>query len=147
MGAHVTALVVEEGLAISNQVLQVADLRRINGGKIDFGDDPVRDGVPDTAGDRICRAYRVLRTRGPARGDTWTARRWIGPDHWVSLSPPRNWSWVTLMAHYNGPRSERALVSEVNELLSYFCGPAGFIAFDLPDDALLPASSSASASA
>jgi hypothetical protein len=67
---HVVApLVVEERLAVGHEVLQVADLRAVDGGIVDLVQDAGGYGEPHRAAGRVRRADRVLRALRPARGD------------------------------------------------------------------------------
>lgn len=80
-GPHITAFVVEEALTIANQVLQVADLRRVDGGVITFCDDAVGQRVPQSTGGRVGGSNRVFGASRPARRNARSAGRRILEGH------------------------------------------------------------------
>src|SRR5271157_395076 len=86
--SHVAALVVEEGLAIADQILQVTDLRGVDGGVIAFGDHAVGDRVPDPTGSGVGGADRLLGASRPARFNARSTGRWVLSDHNGSLWLP-----------------------------------------------------------
>ena len=81
---HVAAFVMEEGLAVSDQVLNVADLRGVDGGVVDLGDDPIGHGVPDATGNRVGSSDSVFGASRPSRRNPRTTWRWITTGHyWI----------------------------------------------------------------
>src|SRR5271166_2019491 len=87
---QVAALVMEEGLSVGDQKLEVADLRRVDGGMIDLVENSKRKREPNVARGRIGSPHRVLGTAGPSRLDTRTAgrgRRSFYGRHIGALSP------------------------------------------------------------
>ena len=56
---------VEEGLAVGDEVLQVAQLRPVHGWIIDFRDDAIPKRKPDLAGSRVCGSDSVFSAMGP----------------------------------------------------------------------------------
>ena len=68
-GGQVPPLVVEERLAVGDQVLQVANLRPVDRRVIDLADDAGGQREPDAAGGRIGGADRLLVAARPARLD------------------------------------------------------------------------------
>src|SRR5208283_5249603 len=79
--SHVAALVVEESFPVAYQVLQIADLRRVDGGVITFGDNPIGDRVPYSTGSRVGRPHRLLCASRPARWNARCAGGWILNGH------------------------------------------------------------------
>src|SRR2546425_12890973 len=67
------ALVMEEALAVGDEVLQVPDLRAVDGGIVDLVQDAGGDGDPDRAVRRVRRPDRVLRALRPSRRDAGRA--------------------------------------------------------------------------
>ena len=65
-GLEVAALVMEEVLTVGHQVLQVADLRSIDGGVVDLVQDAGGDREPDAAASGVCRPDGVLGALGPS---------------------------------------------------------------------------------
>src|SRR5713101_4521665 len=63
------ALIMEETLAVGDEVLEVPDLRAVDGGVVDLVQDAGGDGEPDRAARRVRRADRVLRALRPSRCD------------------------------------------------------------------------------
>src|SRR2546425_8953376 len=63
------ALIMEEALAVGDEVLEVPDLRAVDGGIVDPVQDAGGDGEPDRAARRVRRADRVLRALRPSRYD------------------------------------------------------------------------------
>ena len=57
----------DEGLAVGEEELHVADLRAVDGGVIDLVEDAVGAGKPDAAGGGVGGADGVFNTGGPAR--------------------------------------------------------------------------------
>src|SRR5271157_2295865 len=86
--SHVAALVMEEGLAITDQILQVTDLWRVDSGVIAFGDHAIGDRVPDPTGSGIGGADRLLGASRPARFDARSTGRWVLSEHKGSLWLP-----------------------------------------------------------
>ena len=73
MGAVQLAFIPEEGLPVSNEVLQVAYLRPINGGIIDLVHDALGNGKPDPAQSRVSGPDSVLVAACPSGSDPGTA--------------------------------------------------------------------------
>src|SRR5437899_12907796 len=63
------ALIMEEALAVGDEVLEVPDPRAVDGGIVDLVQDAGGDGEPDRAARRVRRADRVLRALRPSRCD------------------------------------------------------------------------------
>src|SRR5713101_6255292 len=64
------ALVMKETLAVGDEVLEVPDLRAVDGGVVDLVQDAGGDGEPDGAARGVRRSDCVLRALRPSRGDT-----------------------------------------------------------------------------
>src|SRR5689334_23936576 len=75
VGVVQMALVVEEGLPVADEVLQVAYLRLIDGRVVDLVQDTLGDGEPDPAQRRVRGPYPVLVAAGPAGLDPGTTAR------------------------------------------------------------------------
>ena len=73
MGVIQMSFVTEEGFAIGDEILQVADLRPINGRVVDLVDDTFGNGEPDPAQSRVSGPHSVLVAPRPARFDPGTA--------------------------------------------------------------------------
>ncbi len=86
VGSHIAALVVEKSFSVAYQVLQVANLRRIDGGVIALGDDAIGDRVPDSTGSRIRGTNRLFCASRPSRWNARSAGSWILADHYVCIS-------------------------------------------------------------
>src|SRR5580704_6767641 len=70
---QMAAFLVEEGLAVGNQKLEVADLRLIDSRKIKLVEDAGRGGEPQSACRRVCGTDHVLGAAGPSRRDAGCA--------------------------------------------------------------------------
>ena len=81
LAGGIPALVVKKSLLVADQKLQIANLRSIDGGIVDFGVHPIGQRVPQTAGDGIRRSHPVFRAPRPARFNPRTTRGWILADH------------------------------------------------------------------
>ena len=86
-GIEMAALVMEEALAVGHQVLEVANLRAVDGGIVDLVQHAGRDGEPDRTTGRVRRADRVLSALGPSWCDPRSAERTLDGvnDHDVYL--------------------------------------------------------------
>ena len=73
MGVHHTTFVAEEGFSVGDQILQIADLRPIDGRVVDLVQDALGDGKPDPAQSRVSSAHAFFVTARPARFDARTA--------------------------------------------------------------------------
>src|SRR5579863_5382801 len=72
-----TVFFVKERLPISDEILKVSDLWVIHGRIIDFGDDTVPQGEPDSAGSRVSSSHPVFISVGPSRLDARPSESWI----------------------------------------------------------------------
>src|SRR6185369_12203010 len=96
-------LVVKEGLAVGHQILEVPDLRTVDGGMVDLVQDAGGDGEPDRATGRVRRSYRVLRALGPSGRDPGRAegaRRGADDRH----------------GSYRAPRSDAAAAASTSQV-------------------------------
>jgi hypothetical protein len=74
-GRKMTLLLVEETLPVRDEELEVPELRPVDGGVVDLGDDPVPDREPEPAGAGVGRADAVFRAVGPSRRDPRPSER------------------------------------------------------------------------
>src|SRR5664279_1405354 len=81
MCLHMATLVMEECLPVCHQVLNIADLRGVDGGVVNLGDHAIGDGVPDAAGHGVSGADCVLRSARPPRRNPRTMWRWTYTRH------------------------------------------------------------------
>ena len=68
---------VEKALAVSNEVLQVPKLRSIDCRIVDFSDDAVPEGKPDSAGSCLSGSNPILCPVSPSRLDARPSKRFI----------------------------------------------------------------------
>src|SRR5581483_5335690 len=73
VGVVQLALVEEEGCTVTDEILQVADLRPIDGRVVDLVQNAFGDRKPDTAQGRVSTSNAVLIAACPARIDSGTA--------------------------------------------------------------------------
>ena len=66
-GLQIALLLVEEALAVRDEVAEVPDLGRVDGGEVDLVEDAVREGEPHAAGGAVGRAHPLLAAARPAR--------------------------------------------------------------------------------
>ena len=85
--ARVPPFVVEEGRAVGDEELKVADLWRVDGRIEDFREDAGRHRVPDVAGAGVRGADRLLRAASPPRRQPRPVRSGR-PDHRVTTVTP-----------------------------------------------------------
>ena len=69
--------VAEEGRTIGDEILEIADLRPVDGGVIDLVEDSLGDREPDPARRRISSSDAVLVASGPAWLDAGLAGGWM----------------------------------------------------------------------
>ncbi len=67
----------EEGLAVGNEILEIAKLRPVNGRVVDLRDDAVPDGEPEMAGPRVRCAYAGLVAVRPSGPDPRLAKSFL----------------------------------------------------------------------
>src|SRR2546426_7862593 len=82
------ALIMEEALAVGDEVLEVPDPRAVDGGIVDLVQDAGGDGEPDRAARRVCRPDRVLRALGPSGGDAGGAKGALRSSEDCHVPPP-----------------------------------------------------------
>ena len=73
VGVVQVAFVVKEGFAVGDEVLEVADLRPVNGRVVDLVENAFGNGEPDPAQSRVSGPYPVLVAARPARFDAGSA--------------------------------------------------------------------------
>src|SRR6478672_4893119 len=67
-------LVVSERSAVGDQILKIANLRSVDGGKVNFVDNPRRQRKPEPTRSGVSSANRVSVTARPPRFDAWLAK-------------------------------------------------------------------------
>ena len=84
---EVAFFLMEERLPIGDEILKVADLWVIHGRVIDFRDDTVPQGEPDSARSRVSGSHSVFISVSPSRLDARPSESWIAM-FWFHLAFP-----------------------------------------------------------
>jgi hypothetical protein len=70
----------EKGLAVGNEILEIAQLRPVDGRIVDLRNDAVPDGEPEVAGRRVRGAYAGLVAMRPSGFDPRLAKDFLAND-------------------------------------------------------------------
>lgn len=91
LNGEIALLVVEERLAIADEILKIADLWPVYSRVVDLGNNAVPDREPETTGGRVRGAYYCLVAMGPAGLDPGLAECFCAVQclHCMTSSPSR----------------------------------------------------------
>src|ERR1017187_1198163 len=112
-----TFFFMEESLPVSDEILKVADLWMIHCRIIDFRDDTVPQGEPDSAGSRVSGSHPVFISVGPSRLDARPSKSCIA-GIWFHISFLKTESTTLQVASM--PSSRTNSRSELSTRRRYF---------------------------
>src|SRR5688572_17871584 len=89
LGVQVSLFFMEKRFTVGGQILQVSELRAVDGWKVRLGNDALEDREPDSASTRIGSSNTVFVTVRPAGFETRPAKSHFPASCFCHLYPPR----------------------------------------------------------